>query len=81
MRRPHWSALAGALILGLGALLTLGPVVVAVLMLRCCDDSTGPTWEAWALLLVLLAGVVGLAAALGGWAGRRVHRVMSRLRR
>jgi hypothetical protein len=81
MKRLHWSTLAGAAVLGAVALLTLGPVTVAVLMLRCCSDSTGPGWGAWSLLLGLLALLVAVAAAAGGVVGSLIRRAVLRIRR
>ena len=81
MRRYHWSTLLGALLGGLATLLLLGPVVVAVLVLRCCSDSTGPTWGAWALLLALLAATVAVGALVGGALGALLRRGAASLRR
>ena len=83
MRRFHRSTLAGALVAGGLALFFVGPVAVAVVMLRCCDDSTGPTAGAWLVMALLLLAAVGTASALGGllaaalrrgWKSRRPRR-------
>lgn len=80
VRRFHWSTLVGAVSFSLAALLLLGPVVVAVLLLRCCDDSTGPGPAAWALLWSLLAALALLAALLGGLIARLLRRLLARAR-
>jgi hypothetical protein len=78
--RWHWSTRLGAAIFGLAALLILGPVTVAVLLLRCCDDSTGPSIWAWALLLALLLCLTLAAAALGAAAVALLRRLIVHLR-
>ena len=78
MRRTHWSTKLGAAVLALATLVLAGPVTVAVLMLRCCDDSTGPTAGAWVLLLTLLLLLTLVAAAIGGALGSLVHRLATR---
>ena len=79
MRRWHWSTRLGAAVFGLAALLLLGPVTVAVLLLRCCDDSTGPSLWAWALLIGLLLCLTMAAAAIGGAAAALLRRLVERL--
>ena len=54
------------------AFVLVGPVAVAVVMLRCCSDSTGPTIGAWLVLAALLAVVVAIAALLGALLARLV---------
>ena len=67
------AALAGA-----AALLTLGPVAVAVLVLRSSSDSHGPSTGAHVVIAVAVVAVTGLAA-LAGWAiGRLVQRLWRR---
>ena len=81
MRRFHWSTIVGALIAGGLALVFVGPVAVAVVILRCCSDSTRPTAGAWLVLGLILVLVIGVAAALGGMAARALRSAWSAVRR
>jgi hypothetical protein len=81
VRRFHRSTLVGAILFAVVALVVLGPVTVAVLLLRCCDDSTGPTWGAWVLLAILVACVMLAAAVVGGLTAALLRRLVSHLRR
>ena len=78
MRGFHRSVYAAALAGAVAALLFLGPIGVAVVMLRCCSDSTGPTLGAWIVLGVLLLVVVGLAALAAGFLAWLVRRLLAR---
>lgn len=72
----RWAALAGA-ILG-GAL--LGPATLAVLLLRCCEATRGPSAGAYVVLgVVLLAGSL-LSAVVAGLAVMLLRRLVRRLR-
>ena len=66
MRRFHWSVYASAAVGAVAAFLVIGPVAAAVVMLRCCSDSSGPTLAAWAVLAGILAVAVLVAALLAG---------------
>jgi hypothetical protein len=81
MRRVHPATLVGAVLAGGAALLGLGPVAVAVVMLRCCDDAAGPTAGAWLVLGTVLAALVALAALLGALLARLARRALARLSR
>jgi ABC-type enterobactin transport system permease subunit len=80
MRRFHWSTILGAVVMGALALLTLGPIAVAALMLRCCSDSTGPELGAWIAILLVLALIVAAAAVVGGLAARLLRWIVSQRR-
>ena len=73
VRRHHWSVYLAAAVGAAAALVLVGPIAVAVVMLRCCSDSTGPTAMAWLVLGALLLGIVAVAAVVAGlaWAGLR----------
>ena len=77
-RRFHWSVHAAAAAGALVGLLVLGPIVAAVVMLRCCSNSTGPGIGAWIVLGVVLAAVVLVAALLGGMLAWWVRRLWKR---
>jgi len=78
VRATHWSVRLAAALGALAVLLGLGPIAVAVLMLRCCDDAHGPDAGAWALiaavLLLLMAAAAFLCAALVAGARRLLLR-------
>ena len=81
MRRLHWSTVVGAAIMGTLALVTLGPVAVAVMMLRCCGDTgTGPGAGAWIVVTLLVAALVAAAAVVGGLAARLLRWAVLRYR-
>ncbi|MFN3389001.1 MAG: hypothetical protein ACK40O_08710 [Allosphingosinicella sp.] len=67
-----------AALAGLAALLTLGPVAVAVLLLRSSSDAHGPTLGAH-ILIALVVVALTAAASLAGWAlGRLLLRLARR---
>jgi len=78
VRRFHWSIYAGGAVGALLALVFVGPVAVAVVLLRCCDDSRGPTLLAWLVIGLVVAGGMLLAAAAGGLLAWLVRGVMAR---
>ena len=53
-------------IAGLAALLLVGPVAVAVALLRSSSDAAGPTPAAQILIAVLVVAVTAVAG-LAGW--------------
>jgi hypothetical protein len=57
--------IAGA-IAGLAALLLVGPVAVAVALLRSSSDAAGPTLAAQIFIAALVLAIAALAA-LAGW--------------
>lgn len=63
---------------GLVAFVTLGPIAVAVVLLRCCDSARGPSAGAWALMatlvLVVTIGAAVLAGLLAAWVSRTLRR-------
>ena len=78
MRRLHWSTLLGAAVFGTAALALIGPVAVAVVLLRCCDASSRPGWGAWAIVLGLVALVTTVAAVAGALVGHLLHWLVAR---
>jgi NADH:ubiquinone oxidoreductase subunit 2 (subunit N) len=75
-KRFHWSVVVGAVAFALCALVLAGPIVVAVVMLRCCSDAHGPTPAAWLTLLGILAVVTVVAASVGGLVGAALRRLV-----
>ena len=62
------------------ALILLGPVAVAVVMLRCCDDARGPGIAARIVVgLVVLVIAIGVGTASGALV-ELVRRSLSRYR-
>lgn len=61
---------------GLAGLLTLGPVAVAVLLLRSSSDAHGPTLGAHILIGAVVIAVTALAALAGWTLGRLVRRLL-----
>lgn len=72
----RWTWLA-AIAGGLLALATLGPIAVAVVMLRCCDSARGPSAGAWVLLtaivLIVTIGAAVIAGLLATWMTRKLR--------
>jgi hypothetical protein len=66
-RKIHRSTLSAAAVGAVIALVALGPIVVAAVILRCCDDESGPARDDWIKLLLLLGLAVfsGVAAPHG----------------
>jgi hypothetical protein len=80
MKRFHWSTILGAVLMGGLALVTLGPIAVAAIMLQCCSDSTGPTAGAWIVVALIVAVMVAVAAVVGGLAARLARWAVLRYR-
>jgi hypothetical protein len=60
-RRLHLSTRVAAILGAAATFLALGPIAVAVVLLRCCDDVRGPSAGAWVVIAVVLL-VSALAA-------------------
>ena len=69
-----------ALLAGLAAFLTLGPVAAAVLLLRSTSDAQGPTLGAHILIALIFLAVTALAAFAGWGVGRLLQRLAGRRR-
>ena len=78
MRRLPRSVYVVGAVGAVAAVVLVGPVAVAVVMLRCCSDSTGPTATAWLVLGAILAAIAAVAAAAAGLAWAWVRRLVRR---
>lgn len=67
-----------AALAGLAALLALGPVAVAVLLLRSSSDAEGPTLGAHILIAAVVLAIVAAASLAGGALGRLLLRLSRR---
>jgi hypothetical protein len=54
-------------IAAIAALLTLGPIAVAVVLLRSSNDAHGPSLAAQALILLLVLGICSAAYFAARW--------------
>jgi len=61
-RRLHWTTRVAAIVGGIAGFLLLAPISAAVVMLRCCDSSHGPSAGAWVVMGILVT-LGALAAA------------------
>jgi hypothetical protein len=76
-RRLHWSVYVAGLVGAVAALVVVGPIAAAVVMLRCCSDSTGPGIGAWLVLGAVLAAVLLVAAFLAGTLASWIRRLVT----
>lgn len=69
-----------AVLAGLAAFLTLGPIAAAVLLLRSSSDAQGPTVGVHILIALVVLAVTAFAAFAGRELGRLLQRLPGRRR-
>jgi hypothetical protein len=65
-----------AVIGGAATLLVFGPIAVAVLMMRCCEQTRGASAGAWVVIGIVLLVAALAAAALTGAIAAGVRRLL-----
>jgi hypothetical protein len=61
---------------GVATLLVFGPIAVAVLMMRCCEQSRGASAGAWVIIGIVLLVAALAAAVLTGAIAAGVRRLL-----
>ena len=75
-RSLHRSTRVAAVIGGAATLLVFGPIAVAVLMMRCCEQTRGASAGAWVVIGIVLLVAALAAAALTGAIAAGVRRLL-----